>query len=107
MKLIRTQIDVQHFERTMEAMMPLISGMTIWEAREDSKEANYHTVFRGQEYEVSPPRYVMEIVSDDSWVDDVLRALADVQRHQPFGDANVRVFDVDASYHVRTGFMDI
>jgi len=107
MKLIRCLIGVDHLDRVVNALVHVTSGMTVWEARKDSKETNYTSVYRGLRYEVSPPRLVIEIVSDDTWVDDVLRALLELHKAAPFGDPEVRVFAVEASYHVRTGFLEI
>jgi len=107
MKLIRCHFEVDHLERIISALMDLSTGMTLWDAREDSKEVNRRAIYRGQSYEVSPPRYVLEVVSDDSWVDDILRALAEVNKSDPFGDHHVCVYPVEASYHVRTGFSDV
>jgi nitrogen regulatory protein PII len=106
MKLIRCLIQVEHLDRMVNALALVTLGMTVWEARKDCKEANHSAVYRGLRYEVSPPRLVVEIVSDDTWVDEVLRALMELHRAAPFGDSEVRVFPVDASYHVRTGFFE-
>lgn len=91
----------------MKALTHLSAGMTLWEAREESREANQRAVYRGHEYHVSPPRFILEIVSDETWVEDILKALAEVYKGEPFDDRNVRIFTVEASYHVRTGFMDL
>jgi nitrogen regulatory protein PII len=107
MKLIRCLIEVEHLDRLVNALVHVTSGMTVWEARKDSKETNYTAFYRGLKYEVSPPRLVVEIVSDDTWVDEILRALLELHKAAPFGDKDVRVYPVEASYHVRTGFIDI
>ena len=106
MKLIHCQLEITCVEQVIKSVNAVTSGMTIWEAREDNDKTNYHAFYRGHEYQVSPPRLILEIVTDESWVDDILRALATAYKSEPFGSENVRVFQVEASVHVRTGFMD-
>jgi nitrogen regulatory protein PII len=106
MKLIRCELEVDQLERVINAVTSLTVGVTVWEAREDNKSLNYRAVYRGHAYEVSPPRSVLEIVIDESWVEDILRTLATVNKSEAFGSERVRVFNVEASVHVRTGFTD-
>jgi nitrogen regulatory protein PII len=49
----------------------------------------------------------LEIVSDQSWVDDVITKIAEAHKKERFSVRRLYIFDVEASYHIRNGFMDI
>jgi nitrogen regulatory protein PII len=88
-------------------MKNLIAGMTVWESREHGK-GMYQTVsYRGVEYEVGSNSITLEIVSDQSWVDDVITKIAEAHKKERFSVRRLYIFDVEASYHIRNGFMDI
>jgi nitrogen regulatory protein PII len=73
--------------------------MTVWETRDSNPETARTAHYRGHEFKIDLPRAVVEIVTDDCWVDDIIRKL-------PLADGRIEVFSVEASYHVRNGFMD-
>jgi nitrogen regulatory protein PII len=107
MKLIRCKIDTEYLDWAIRSLVNVVTGLTVRPAHEDSPETNLEVVYRAQRYVISPPRFVLEIVSDDTWVDDILLRLAHMQKTEPFADRDVEVVPVDASYRVRTGFMEV
>ena len=48
----------------------------------------------------------MDIVSDETWVDDVIRIVVNTARTGDVNDGSIHIVPVEESYHVRTGFMD-
>ena len=52
------------------------------------------------------PRVMIEIVTDDNKVDDLVRILTETARTGEIGDGLIVVVAVDETYHVRTGFQD-
>jgi nitrogen regulatory protein P-II 1 len=64
-------------------------------------------MYRGVEYETLLPRVLLDIVSDDTWVDDIIRIVVATARTGEMNDGSVHILPVEESYHVRTGFMDV
>jgi nitrogen regulatory protein P-II 1 len=48
----------------------------------------------------------VEIVADDSRVDDIIKIVTATARTGQIGDGRIFILNVDQSYHVRTGFID-
>jgi hypothetical protein len=63
--------------------------------------------YRGVPYEVGGLSLTVDIVSDESWVDDIVRRVGEAQKKDEFAVHYLYVFLVEASYHIRNGFMDI
>ena len=49
---------------------------------------------------------MVEIVADDSKVDDIIRVVSETAKTGQIGDGRIFVVDVEQVYHVRTGSMD-
>jgi len=82
----------------MESLTCVTSGMTVWEARDDDLETNRKAWYRGREYKVDTPGVILEIVTDESWVENILVRIAEAH--------NIEIVPIEASFHVRSGFMD-
>jgi nitrogen regulatory protein PII len=106
MKLVRCVIAPEHLPAFLDHMTNLTIGMTVWEARRCEKDTHQVVSYRGVEYEISPLALVIEIVIDESWVEDVLRKVVEGRRLEQFTVYRLAVCPVDASYHIRNGFMD-
>jgi nitrogen regulatory protein P-II 1 len=52
------------------------------------------------------PKVMIEIVTDDNKVDDVVKVLVETARTGEIGDGRIFIVDLEESYHIRTGFMD-
>ena len=106
MKLIRCVMTPEHLPAFLDHMMNLTAGMTVWETRQHEKDTRQIVSYRGVEYEISPPGVAIEIVTDESWLEDIIRKLVEARRLEQFDVSRVYVFPVEASYHIRNGFMD-
>jgi len=91
----------------VDGMANLVAGMTVWETREDSPETSHVVSYRGIPYKVGSPSIAVDIVSDESWVEDIIKKVHDAHRQEEFSVRHLYVINVDASYHIRNGFMDI
>jgi nitrogen regulatory protein PII len=100
LKLVRCKVPLQNLPTVMEQLQDFTSGMTVWQTKDCSPETMLKGCYRGYEYQIELPRAVVEIVTDESWVDDIIRRV-------PLSSGRIEVFPVEASYHVRNGFMDI
>src|SRR2546423_9945982 len=107
MKLIQCIIRPEKLNDLVERVGGLASGLTVSDARGHGHQKGQPAVYRGLEYQVSLlPKTIVEIVADDSRVDDIIKVVAEAARTGQIGDGRIFVLDVDQSYHIRTGLMD-
>jgi nitrogen regulatory protein P-II 1 len=108
MKMIRCIVHPGKLDEIVTALQPVTSGMTAREIRSCGPGEGWHSVYRGVEYETLLPRILLDIVSDETWVDDIIRiVVATARTGESLNDGSVQIIPVEESYHVRTGFMDI
>jgi nitrogen regulatory protein PII len=107
MKLVKCVIQPDKLEEVMRALTNLVPGLTVSEARGRGRQKGHAVVYRGREYQVTLiPKNVIEIVTEDNKVDDIIRAVVDSARSGNIGDGRIFVLPLEENYHVRTGFMD-
>src|SRR4051812_6840540 len=107
MKLVQCIIRQEKLNDVVEKLMVLTAGMTVSEIRGHGRQSGHSAVYRGVEYQLSlVPKIMIEIVTDDNKVDDLVKVLTETARTGQIGDGRIFVLSVDAAYHVRTGFMD-
>ena len=108
MKLIKCIIRQEKLTEIVEQLSAIVPGLTVSEVRGHGRQRGHHTFYRGVEYEVALlPKVVIEIIIDDSRVDDVISLVANSARTGEIGDGRIFVVPVEEAYHIRTGFMDI
>jgi nitrogen regulatory protein P-II 1 len=106
-KLIQCIIRPEKLNDLVERMEGLVSGLTVSDVRGHGHQKGQTTVYRGLEYQVSLlPKTMVEIVADDSNVDDIVKIVSDTTRTGHIGDGRIFILDVDEVYHIRTGAMD-
>ena len=107
-KLIKCIVRPEKVEEVVEALTRVTSGLVVSEVRGYGRQKGHVLLYRGQEYEVSLlPKSMIEIVSDDNRVDDVIRVVIETARTGAIGDGRIFVLPVEENYNVRTRFMDI
>ena len=106
MKLVRCTIAPHHLTELIEGLRGVVTGMTVWEVKKpevNDKRASY----RGVNYTLTPPALAVEMVTDDSWADDILIKLAEINRRVEFLHPKIEIFHVEGSYQIRmAGLMD-
>jgi nitrogen regulatory protein PII len=108
MKLIQCIIRPEKLNDIVAKLVPMIPGMTVSEVRGHGRQGGHPTVYRGQEYHLTLlPKVIIEIAIDDNQADDVGRLLTETARTGEIGDGRIFVLNIEATYHVRTGFMDL
>ena len=108
MKLIQCIIRPEKLNDVVAKLVPMIPGMTVSEVRGHGRQGGHPTVYRGLEYHLTLlPKVIIEIAIDDSQVDDIVKLLAETSRTGEIGDGRIFVIDVESTYHIRTGFMDL
>ena len=106
LKLVRCDLSSECWETVVDSLTPVASGITLWQVREIDPKTNRKAFYRGQEYVVHSPGVVLEIVTDESWMDDLLKKIARAREQGLIGGRDVQVFSVEESYRIRDGFMD-
>jgi nitrogen regulatory protein PII len=105
MKLIKAIIRPNKVDEVKDALERLnISGMTVTEVRGHGKQKGHTAVYRGKEYNVSLlPKMEIELVVQDSIVEDAIKAIVQAARTGEIGDGRVFVLPVEQTYRIRTG----
>ena len=103
--LVRCVMGAEHLPAFVEGMMNLAVGMTVWETRAHGHEKNAVS-YRGIPYEIGTLSVTVDIVSDDSWVDDIVRKVREAHVREEFSVRHMYLFPVEETYHIRNGFMD-
>jgi nitrogen regulatory protein PII len=107
MKLIKCIVRQEKLTEVIEKLSGIVAGLTVTEVRGHGRQGGHSAVYRGVEYFIALlPKAMIEIVTDDNKVDDVIRVVSQVAKTGEIGDGRIFVLPVDEAYHVRTGFMD-
>src|SRR4030095_12563540 len=106
-QMIRCIMGAEHLPAFVEGMLHLAAGMTVWETRAFGDNTHHVVSYRGVPYEVGGLSVIVDIVSDDSWVDDIVSRIGDASVREKSSVRHFHLLPVEASYHIRNGFMDI
>ena len=107
MKLLKCIIRSEKLSEAVSKLAEFVPGMTVSEVRGYGHQKGHSTVYRGVEYAVELlPKLMIEIVIDDTNVDDVISLVTETARTGNIGDGRIFVVPVLESYHISTGFMD-
>ncbi len=105
MKLVTAVIKPHRLDEVRAALETFgVSGMTVTEASGFGRQKGHTEVYRGAEYEVDlVPKVRLEILVDDSDVDDVVQTVTKAAHTGKIGDGKVWVVPVETVVRVRTG----
>ena len=105
MKLIVAVLKPFKLDEVKEALKSLgIHGMTLTEAQGFGRQKGHTEVYRGAEYEIDfVPKIRLEVVVDDSQVNEVADAIVDAAGTGKIGDGKVWILPVEELIRVRTG----
>ena len=107
MKLIQCIIRPEKLTVVVDKLSTVTTGLTVSETRGHGRQGGHPAVYRGLEYvQTLLPKVMIEIVTDDNRVDDVVRILGETARTGQIGDGRIFITPVEEAYHIRTGFMD-
>jgi nitrogen regulatory protein PII len=108
MKLIKIIIQPAKLDPVVTRLQTLVAGMTVTEVRGYGHQRGQALLYRGREYDVNlVPKAMIEVVTEDNKVDDVVKAVIETARSGQIGDGRIFVLPLGDAYHVRTGFMDL
>src|SRR5437879_8462469 len=98
MKLIECIIRPEKRNDLVERIEGMASGLTVSDIRGHRHQKGQPAVYRGLEYQVSLlPKTMVEIVADDSRVDDIIKIVIETARTGQIGDGRIFIWDVDES----------
>ena len=81
-----------------------VEGMTVLEAKGFGRQRGHTELYRGAEYVVDfLPKIKIEVVVDETIVDQVVEALMAAARTEKIGDGKIFVSDIQGAYRIRTG----
>ena len=109
MKLLKAIVRPNKVDDVKEALDALgLSGMTVTEVRGHGKQKGHAAIYRGKEYNVTLlPKMEIEVVVQDSIVDEAIAAILKAARTGEIGDGRLFVVPVEQAYRIRTGEKDI
>ena len=108
MKLIKAIIQPNKLDQVVAKLENIVAGMTVTEVRGYGHQKGQPLLYRGLEYEVNLlPKAMIEVVTDDNKVDDVVKLVIETARTGQIGDGRIFILPLNENYHVRTGFMDL
>ena len=105
MKKIEAIIKPFKLDEVKEALQEVgLQGITVTEAKGFGRQKGHTELYRGAEYVVDfLPKVKIEVVVEDSLVDNVVDAIAESARTGRIGDGKIFVLDVEQAVRIRTG----
>src|SRR5262245_59497895 len=107
LKLVRCVTALENWQMIVRNVASVGAGITVYHTHEDSPERNRMAVYRGCQYEVRLPGIIVEVITDDSWVADIIETIERAHENGFIGGRAIQVFPVEESYRIRDGFMDM
>lgn len=105
MKLITAIIRPYKLDDLEMAVAQLgVQGMTVFEVQGYGAEHGHSEVYRGAQYRIDfVPRTQVQIAVDESIVEPVIEAIANVTRTGKVGDGRIFVSELAQAIRIRTG----
>ena len=105
MKKIEAIIKPFKLDEVKEALQDIgIQGLSVLEAKGFGRQKGHTELYRGAEYVVDfLPKVKIEVVVDDSMVDQVTDAIISAAKTGKIGDGKIFVTHVEHAVRIRTG----
>lgn len=105
MKLVTAVIKPHQLDHVKEALNAVnVHGMTVSEAQGYGRQGGHTETYRGTEYQISfTPKSRLDVVIDDSMLEETIRSIIDAARTGRIGDGKIWVTNVDQIIRIRTG----
>ncbi len=105
MKKVEAIIKPFKLDDVREALSEIgVAGMTATEVKGFGRQKGHTELYRGAEYVVDfLPKMKIELVVDDSQVEQCIEAIVGVARTGKIGDGKIFVTDVERVIRIRTG----
>ena len=108
MKLVTAIIKPFKVEEVRSALDEIgVSGMTLTEVKGYGRQKGHTELYRGAEYTIDfLPKIKIEIVVDDSMVDQVKNEIIKSSASGKIGDGKIFISPIDEVVRIRTGETD-
>tara|TARA_B100000989_G_C19327232_1_gene379277 strand:- start:13 stop:351 length:339 start_codon:yes stop_codon:yes gene_type:complete len=108
MKLVTAIIKPFKVEEVRSALDEIgVSGMTLTEVKGYGRQKGHTELYRGAEYTIDfLPKIKIEIVVDDSMVDQVKNEIIKTSASGKIGDGKIFISPIDEVVRIRTGETD-
>jgi nitrogen regulatory protein P-II 1 len=108
MKRVEAVIKPFKLEDVKDALADIgITGMTVSEVKGYGRQKGHSELYRGAEYVVDfLPKVKMEMVVDDTLVDQVVDTITEAARTGKIGDGKIFISNVERVIRIRTGEID-
>lgn len=105
MKLITALVKPYKVDDLRESLLEQgLTGMTVSEVKGFGRQKGHTELYRGAEYVVDfLPKAKVEIVVDDSIVEDCIRTIQEISNMGKVGDGKIWVTAVEEVIRIRTG----
>jgi len=105
MKLVTAVIKPFKLEDVKSALADVgVQGMTVTEVQGFGRQGGHSETYRGTEYRVTfTPKTRIEVMVDESHVDEVVEAVITSARTEKIGDGKVWVTPIETVARIRTG----
>ena len=105
MKKVEAIIKPFKLDDVREALSDIgVAGMTATEVKGFGRQKGHTELYRGAEYVVDfLPKVKIELVVDDSMVEQCIEAIVSVARTGKIGDGKIFVTEVERVIRIRTG----
>ena len=105
MKKIEAIIKPFKLDEVKEALQEVgLQGITVTEAKGFGRQKGHTELYRGAEYVIDfLPKVKVEVVVEDSMVDNAIEAIENAARTGRIGDGKIFVIDVEQAIRIRTG----
>jgi len=105
MKQITAIVKPFKLEEVREALAEVgVTGLTVTEVKGFGRQKGHTELYRGAEYVIDfLPKVKIEVVVEDSLVENVVDAIENAARTGRIGDGKIFVFDVEQAIRIRTG----
>ncbi|MFA6789525.1 MAG: P-II family nitrogen regulator [Arcobacteraceae bacterium] len=105
MKKIEAIIKPFKLEDVKDALTEAgITGMTVSDVKGYGRQQGHSELYRGAEYVVDfLPKIKIELIVDDSGVEDTIRIITEAARTGKIGDGKIFVTPVERVVRIRTG----
>ncbi|MCA0407240.1 MAG: P-II family nitrogen regulator [Proteobacteria bacterium] len=105
MKKIEAIIKPFKLDEVKEALQGIgVQGITVIEAKGFGRQKGHTELYRGAEYVVDfLPKVKMEVVLNDSLVDEAIEAIKSAAQTGRIGDGKIFVSSIEQAVRIRTG----
>jgi nitrogen regulatory protein PII len=106
LKLVQCVTDLSDLENIVNSVIAIGVGVTVYNTRQSNPATDRRVTYRGCAYECQASGVVVEIITDDSWLDDIITTITKADNDTLISGRTIQVFPIQECYRICDGFMD-